>query len=268
MKKETDDWKPDYGITKGYPYDKPASEERFVVRLIPYIGSKGRVFINVDTKCYPDYKSPNWFQRTFVSKFTDFLMHRIYDYDQALLAAEAQIYEMQKDYPFVPEDFGFEKIYGPKTISDPPVSIYASKYNNNISIFRGKDDFWTMLTKKEEGFDSKTLKFPCHRIAYATFHALQVKVEGQQFKDTDNMKIFTASYLPENNPEIAIHLDGYHAIDEDDAKSRASFMITTMIDENVIVDPKFLEVKEKKPGDKDLKLIPDPKIVGYESASN
>ena len=261
---KTEDWKPDYGITKGYPFEQPVSKEKFKVRLYPIVNESGDVRITIDKKCYPDYRPPNWLVRLLFVAFPNFLLFRIFDYDQALTSAEHQIEDMLKDYPFIPEDFGFEKVFGPTTISDPPVSIYVSKFNNDISIFRGKDDIWTMLTKKGEGFTSQDLKFPCHRIAYATFHALQTKVEDKQFKEAENMKIWTATYLPEGLEEKKITVTDFRAIDEADAKSRASFLITTGIDPDIIVEPKWLSAKEKTD---DIKLIADQKIVGHEVAN-
>lgn len=258
------DWKPDYAITKGYPHDQPVSREKFVVRPILVLNPDNRIVVSADEKCYPDFEWPT--EEKFDNTH-NWLTNRLYDFQQALLTAEQQIDDMLKDYPFIPEDFGFKKIYGPKTISDPPTSVYMSIYDGNISIFRGQDDIWHLLKKRDtDGFDRMELKFPCHRIAYATFHALRIKVEDKQFTDTETMKTWTASYVP-GDPTLAIHLEGYKAIDEDDAKSRASFMITTMIDENVIVDPKFLSVQELKPGEEKLKIKPDPKIVGYEASA-
>lgn len=266
MKTETDhdNWKPDYAITKGYPYEQPLSMEKFRVRPILVLNKDNKIEVVADPECYPDFVWPT------EEKFDDthnWLTNRLYDFQQALLAAEMQIGDMMKDYPFIPEDFGFKKIYGPKTISDPPTSIYISIYDGNISIFRGQDDIWNLLKKKEnDGFDIMELKFPCHRIAYATFHALRIKVEDKQFKESDDMKIWTARYLPNGDESQAIDLDGFRAIDQEDAKSRASFLITTGINPEIIVEPQHLTVTERKPGDEGLKIKPDPAVVGHNVA--
>lgn len=107
-------------------------------------------------------------------------MFRLFDYAEALIVAENQINHILQDDPFIPEEFGFIKMLGPKDIKDRPEKIYVSKHNEDITLFRSPDKNyeWHMLERKaDDAFKDTVLYLPNHRIAYAAFVALSIKVE-------------------------------------------------------------------------------------------
>lgn len=178
---------PGYNKTKGYPFEVAISKKRFIYRLNPAPDAKGIIKIFPNKTQYPIWKGVNWFHDFFSGKLISFLMHRIYDYDEALKAAEEQIDAILREEPFLPEDFGFIKAVGPQTIHDVPVTVYISKHNEDVSVFREIEKeitdnslTWILMRQKENGeFYETRLFLPCHRIAYAAFHALGVEIEEE-----------------------------------------------------------------------------------------
>lgn len=238
-KKEQEKMKPDHSITKGYPYDIIISKDRFKHRLDPILDrSKGdRIMLTVNPEVYPEFTGIRWFHRLFAGWLIDFLMFRVFDYAEALLVAETQIEHLLKEEPFLPEDFGFIKIVGPKEISDNPVKIYSSKYNEKISLFRNleQDCEWVLIEKGEDSaFKQTMLQLPNHRIAYAAFTALSVKIEEINNNQKINimsekkevvLKEFKAVY---NNPQIAREETiTLKAEDKNDAITKAKFIFET-----------------------------------------
>lgn len=107
------------------------------------------------------------------------------DHDESILLeiAEQQIEDMLFEKPFIPDLFGFEAIVKPQDTTDVPITIYQSKFDENIIIFRkSRSDYgWTIQQKQPEGtmppIKDIDVTLPCERIAYALFYALGIKVE-------------------------------------------------------------------------------------------
>lgn len=223
--------KTDHSITKGYPWDTIISKERFGVRpnIIIDLKDARKTKFWVNKNEYPEYRAASWLQRKIAGRLIDFLEFRIFDYTEALHVAETQIAHMQEEQPFLAEDFGFVKTVGPTEISDNPLKIYTSKYDDRLSIFRNDDEEheWHLLRRVADGsFGDTTLQLPNHRIAYAAFLALGVKVEDDESQEKEIMRDkqeklidFVATYA-----ENTICLK---AFDEDDARSRAKFIFET-----------------------------------------
>lgn len=231
----------DHSITKGYPYDIIISKDRFKHRLDPILdhANKGRILLNIDPQVYLDFKGVNWYHRLFAGSIIDFLFFRVFDYAEALHVAEAQIEHLLQEEPFLPEDFGFVKIVGPKEIHDNPVKIYTSRYNDNTSIFRNleQDCEWILIEKGDDNaFKQTKLQLPNHRIAYAAFVALSVQVEekeeinnNQKINNMSKNKQFKAVYFNANadsnrskSAEIIVSAE-----DKSDAMAKAKFIFET-----------------------------------------
>lgn len=241
--------KTDHSITKGYPYEKIISQERFKNRLKIILDRTGVrkkedvTNIWADPILYPDYKPATWLQRKIAGKVIDFLEFRLFDYAEALLVAENQIEHLLEERPFIAEDFGFVKTVGPKDIHDNPTKIYTSKWNDNISIFENDDEEheWHMLTRAE-GFHDTKLILPNHRIAYAAFLALGIKVEAEEreveleWVNVKDLKYFRAEYYDGVVVDMASDekaWKGYKswanlkAYDEIDAREKAKYIFET-----------------------------------------
>lgn len=102
--------------------------------------------------------------------------------------AESQLEEVFHEMPFNPETFGFELIHQNKDIHEKPVRMYISKYNNSITLYQKPSDplsdsfnpyQWALVEKlgDSEFKEEINLNLPCHRIAYAAFYALGIKIE-------------------------------------------------------------------------------------------
>jgi hypothetical protein len=173
--------KTDHSISKGYPFDKVMSQERFKNRPVIVLNTENyKVESQWDKETFPTYKKPNFLQRLLAGSIINFLTFRLFDYAEALIVAENQIKHILQDEPFIPEEFGFVKMLGPKDIKDRPEKIYVSKYNEDITLFRSpdKNHEWHLLERKaDDAFKDTVLNLPNHRIAYAAFVALSIKVE-------------------------------------------------------------------------------------------
>lgn len=230
--------KPGHSITKGYPHDTIISQERFKNRLGVFLdkGRKNKVHFLVDKAFYPDFKGiyPRMSAAGF-RRAIDFLIFRLFDYAEALLVAENHIEHLLEEQPFIAEDFGFIKVVGPKDITDNPTKIYTSKYDDTISIFRNMSEEyeWHLIKNNGGAFQDTKLLIPNHRIAYALFFALGIKVEEvskQEEEKSGVLKDFTVMYsepkmladaeTPQSEA-IAITLK---ACDEEDARSKAQFI--------------------------------------------
>lgn len=146
---KTDNWNPGYSTNKDYPFN----------------GIESRKLNMVDDTITE----------------LDFLKIR-------LETAENQIEEIFHEMPFTPETFGFELIHQNKDIHEKPVRMYISKYNDAITLYQKPSDplsdtfnpyQWVLLEKITDGQfkEEINLVLPCHRIAYAAFYALGVKIE-------------------------------------------------------------------------------------------
>lgn len=221
----------DHSITKGYPYGTIISQERFKIRpnIILDRKDKNKTKLWMSKGEFPEYRPAGWLQRFIAGPLIDFLEFRIFDYAEALLVAENQIGHLLEERPFIPEYFGFIKTVGPKDIHDNPTKIYTSTWNENISLFRNDEEEceWHLLTRKE-GFHDTQLQLPNHRIAYAAFYALGIKVEGHQEGEQERdagekLKDFTASYYG----SAATQTIKVKAYDEQDAREKAQFIFET-----------------------------------------
>lgn len=171
----SEDVMPDHSTCKGYPWTGVKTETSYPAE---------KRFTSFQ-KVMLDPLQPNYVKigtEKFMHKKIKELACNLIDSEDALMKAEEQIRFMQEDSPFVPEEFGFECIVRGDSIVDAPIKIYGSKYDDNISLYKifGKRYDWKLLTKKDGvTFDELTLHFPCHRIAYAFFVAMGLKVEGE-----------------------------------------------------------------------------------------
>lgn len=117
--------------------------------------------------------------------FEDFMVHRCYEFSEALKASENQIDDMLHEDPFTPELLGFEPVHQTKGTSLPPQDVYVSIHNPDVMIYRNHDhekpSMWVMMKKTPEGspmeFITTELYLPCQRIAYAAFSALMIKMK-------------------------------------------------------------------------------------------
>lgn len=171
---QSTDKMPDHSTCKGYPWTGVKTETSYPAE---------KRFTSFQ-KVMLDPLEPNYVkigtEKYMHKKIKELACHLI-DAEDALMKAEEQIRFMQEDSPFVPEEFGFECVARPESITEAPIKIYCSKYNPNYSIYKifGKRYDWKLLIKKDDvTFDEITLHLPCHRIAYAFFVAMGVKVEG------------------------------------------------------------------------------------------
>jgi hypothetical protein len=225
--------KTDHSITKGYPHEGVISRERFKIRpnIILDRKDKNKIKLWMNKGEYPEYKPATWLQKLFAGKLIDFLEFRLFDYAEALMVAENQIDHLQEEQPFIPEDFGFIKAVGPKEIFDDPTKIYTSKYDENVSLFRNDDEEceWHMLKRIDGAFNDTKLLLPNHRIAYAAFTALGVKIEGikPQQKEEDMKDQELKQFNVQCEQGGVIHKITLKAFDHEDARSRAKFIFET-----------------------------------------
>ena len=177
-------WNPGHAINKGYPYERVESRHLFSNRVELRQNQEGHIGLHVDYTTFPQAKEA--FESDDKRLIIDFLMDRLFDFQEALILAEEQVISILTEDPFIPEEFGFESAFEPETPQDAPIRVYRSKYNSNITIHRPigdvmSDDWdpavWILQEKKEDAFTNTTVKLPCHRIAYALFYGLGVQVE-------------------------------------------------------------------------------------------
>jgi hypothetical protein len=170
----TEKWPPDHSISKGYPFGSDIAsvvayprEKRFSEEIT--IDDEDDTFIQIGEEKFHNRKLVETAKRLMDCTF-------------ALATAETQIQDMMKEDPFIPEDFGFEILHKPETVKDSPVRVWGSKYDDNYSLYRkiGEKYGWVILKKRADGtFDEIPVNLPCHRIAYALFTALMIKVEEE-----------------------------------------------------------------------------------------
>lgn len=161
------EWIPPHGLAKGYPWNGIASKG-----FLPPEERRVRKDRTVFEKIFQIFSV--FIHELKIGNKSLFL---------ALNMAEGQIEDMQKEKPFIPDLFGFEAIVKPQDTTDVPITIYQSKFDENIIIFRkSKSDYgWTIQQKQPEGtmppIKDIDVTLPCERIAYALFYALGIKVE-------------------------------------------------------------------------------------------
>lgn len=200
--------KVDHAINKGYPFGNIISLERFCNRVAPLIDmGNHKIQITVDPKIYPGFNGITKLMRLFAGSTIDFLLFRIFDYAEALNVAESQIKAfLQDEMPFIPEDFGFFKAVKPKDIKDNPAVIYVSLFDDSISMFRNNDsDFeWVIVRREEDKFKELKVQLPNHRIAYALFHAISIKVENKKVINSLSTNKFRATYTEPGKDVIIV----------------------------------------------------------------
>lgn len=188
----TEKWNPGHSTNKGYPYSGIVSRQMFKNRPETYLNEDNKAVVGVDPEKWGDQLTIEDLDQPR-TKFEDFLMHRLFDYDQSLKIAEDQIDALLEESPFMPEDFGFKIIHQPETIHDSPIRIYGSKFDESISIYRKMGDVtnpefdyanWVLVRVADGNTSELDIKLPCHRIAYALFYALGIKIEEEKSEKT------------------------------------------------------------------------------------
>jgi len=205
MSKHYNTFPPDHSTCKEYPWDGAKTliafpkEQRFTEFEKVIIDPEIENYVNIGGE-------------KFKHKKVKELACRVIDAEHALQLAETQIQDMTAETPFVPEEFGFEVIHRPDSITEAPIRMYQSVFDSKYSMHRllsVKGDLehqygWKLITKRDDNtFDEITLNLPCHRIAYAAFVALDIKVEevGQHTKVEISSKELNAA--PTHIKELA-----------------------------------------------------------------
>lgn len=210
MKSESN-WNPGHGTNKGYPYNNIPSREMYRNRIKVWVNEDNKPQVSWEQETFKDAPDPNeWSENEANNKFVAFLLARLVDAHAVLDIAEDQIEALLEEKPFLAEHFGFELVHKHEDISDPPARIYLSKYNPAVSIYRKPGDvfdinwnpnLWIMMRKNEDGtFRQDELHIPCHRIAYALFYGLQVKIEKDK---NDEVVTDAEEIIQENHVSIA-----------------------------------------------------------------
>lgn len=166
----------------GYPHEGTKSIEAFPIRnrLHPKL-IDGKIMTTVDMGVYPHFPT-SIVSDTMEGNDTalkDFLLDRIADYDQALNIAEQQIKDISAEYPFIPEDFGFELTElrantGPDNYNPP---MYKK---DNFVMARVEDDKWLLADA-----GSKLISLPNAHIAFIVLRSLGVITDEEFAGDTE-----------------------------------------------------------------------------------
>ena len=163
-------------LFKGYPYDGIKSRETFKHRPEFKFDGKERVVL---TFIPGEFKVPAVMTE---QELKDFLFFRCFDFQQALRTAETQIADIyiQKEYPFIPEDFGFKKV----VVEGASESATVNLYNNGcFTIVRSTDpqgpsDGWLVGIDRE--IIKRVVRIPNMLVAHALFTALGVIKEDEE----------------------------------------------------------------------------------------
>lgn len=260
------DWKPGYSTIKTrYPYDGVESMAYLPMNTRPVFSlddDTKRVGVNIDAAVFPkqtEQLAESTEPAVHMQYLVDFLMDRSFEYQNALKVAEDQVMELLSEDPFMPEQFGFKLIHEPEEISDAPIRLYQSTFDDKYSLHRPVantlDPEWNpavwVLQKRcdDNTFTSEEVILPCHRIAYAFFFAKNIKVMEklvyEQGPGSDapviekkplinpvkGMNNYSVVYLQRNdNPDNmarSFTIDNIIAEDEKDAQSKVKFLIET-----------------------------------------
>jgi hypothetical protein len=153
-------------LYRGYPYNGVKSKELFINR--PTITmDDGKVFI----ECNPEH-FPDWTERISRGDIQDFILFRLWDYCNALVTAERQVEDMMAAYPFIPEDFDFEKresLVNAGTTENKP--YYFHKDSGAILMKVGSDDEWVLMDSSGSKIN---LKLPTNHMAYAVLFSMGI----------------------------------------------------------------------------------------------
>jgi hypothetical protein len=175
---------PGHSINEGYPYNEIVTRGAMPNRLAFGVNEKGQILVNWNPEVFQVEDAPE--------ALKDFFIHRLADYHEALNTAEGQIEDILNEMPFIPEEFDFELIVKPEDISDSPVRLYQSKHCPEYSLYRPLGDpndlnwdpaQWVILKKESDNtFKPIPVNIPCHRIAYALFYALGIRIRPDMSK--------------------------------------------------------------------------------------
>lgn len=249
-----ENWNPGHSLNKGYPYNGVESMRSMQNRPSLQMDDHGKIVISWNEKHFGPVKD-NQKERT---ELEDFLLHRLYDFQETLSIAEDQVQDLLEEGPFVPESYGFVVVAKNKTITEQPVRIYQSVFNPSHSLFRKPQDTtrsfdaskWTLLSKNENGsFSELELSLPCDRIAYAVFFGLGIpmeKKEGEEAPSAPTREIIPARgtkwFVVKFKRDINLFNDEkwetierkieVEAQNESDALIRAKFHLETNPDES------------------------------------
>lgn len=263
---ENNNWNPGHSLNKGYPYNGIESVRMFKHRPVLQNDENNKILILVETHHYPDLDIEKWTPQDQRTAMEDFLLHRLFDFQETLKVAEGQLFDILEEKPFIPEDYGFKVKHKNEKPTDPPVRIYVSKFNDNYSLFRKPGEntdpsMWTLLIKKEDNtFEQRDLLLPCDRIAYAVFYALMIPVTEKQgnegtegpvkedapVKKSGSFDVLFKRFVGVMFPEEEVTVDGkvlvetthierrvtIEAQNESDALTRAKFHLETNPDES------------------------------------
>ncbi len=168
---------PDFAVEAGYPFVPPVSIETYPAEKrigeIMHIND-GLIHMNKEAMEKKLGLEPNAGDTAFERAFSIGMVNHLLEAEHALAEAENQIVDMMKDLPFVPEDFGFEKVASPAELSDDPIKIYKSKFTGGILIsnIAGENNEWTVM---KDGI-KMSFVIPCARVALYLFAALSISV--------------------------------------------------------------------------------------------
>lgn len=176
---KTEKWNPGHTIHGGYPHDAIHSADAFKNRpRVEQDKETKKIYVGINPEVWGEVNEEN---------IKDFLIHRLFDYSNALDIAEGQIQDMLTEDPFMPEDFGFELIHKPKEMKDAVMRIYGSVYDDRYTLYRkpvSTEDtlsdidpsMWVLMKADKEAsiFTTQELSFPCARIAYAVFSSMKI----------------------------------------------------------------------------------------------
>lgn len=237
------DWRPGHSTSKGYPYDGIESQKQFVNRPNFFVNKEGKIEALIDMTMFPNVNAEQ------DESLRSFLFDRCFDFQEALKTAEDQLAQiLNEEDPFIPEDFEFECIHKPKDTTDSPIRVYSSKLTPGVTIHRKPQDqfdakvdntIWHILIKKEDGTFNTPIEasIPCHRIAYALFYALKVKVVADEKEGSvapvieenpttqEKTGLFDVEWNCANREPVI--LNNIPAESAQDAKTKAKFMIET-----------------------------------------
>ena len=166
--------KPRKSLFGGYPHEGVKSREVFKGRCNPKMSNGKRIGFEINREVYPNCPE------TRGDDFTDFLLDRIEDYHQALEIAERQIDDISHEYPFIPEDFGFELTnLVPDNNPDEYLAPFYKKGQNLIT--RIEDHTW--LYNGKDG--SCKINLPNAHIAFLVLRSLGI-ISDEEFEgDTE-----------------------------------------------------------------------------------
>lgn len=176
----------------GYPHEGIKSQDTFKInsRLHPKL-DEGKIRVMIDHGIYPHLP----FESTD-TQLKDFLLDRIADYDQALNIAEQQIRDIGAEYPFIPEDFGFE-------LTELRADTGPDRYNppmyrkDNFVIARVEDHKWLLADA-----GSKLIDLPNAHIAYIVLRSLGV-ITDEEFAGDTEFSVNESELTPEDKENIA-----------------------------------------------------------------